>query len=53
MDRVYFASRALAEALEGMEEMIPYVDPYFREKWNLDQYIENAKRALAELPEEL
>lgn len=44
---------ALAEALEGLKEMFPYVPDYFQEKWDLDDYIVNATEALAELDEEL
>ena len=34
---------ALVDAIEGMEDMRPYVDPYFAEKWEHDGYIERAK----------
>jgi hypothetical protein len=37
---------ALQDALEGLEEMIGYVSPYFREKWELDGYISRAKTVL-------
>ncbi len=36
----------LADAVEGMEDMIGYVGPYFREKWDHDGYIARAKAAL-------
>ena len=37
---------ALADTLEGMEELISYVDAYFIEKWGLQEYIERARVAL-------
>lgn len=37
---------ALEDALEGMQSMIGYVDEYFRDKWELDAYIERASAAL-------
>jgi hypothetical protein len=36
----------LADALEGMEDMVGYVGDYFREKWGHDEYIARAKAAL-------
>jgi len=36
----------LADALEGLREMAPYVPDYFVEKWDLDDYITNAENAL-------
>lgn len=38
---------SLADAIEGMEDMIAYVPDYFREKWGHDDYIARAKAALA------
>lgn len=40
----YLASE-LEEAIEGMEQMLPYVSEYFRNKWNLDSYIMRARAA--------
>ena len=40
---------ALVDAVEGLEEMSSYVDEYFREKWNHDEYIDRAKAVLEEL----
>ncbi|AHH98265.1 DUF2283 domain-containing protein [Kutzneria albida] len=37
---------ALADALEGLEDMLPYVSEYFAEKWNHAGYIQRAKEAL-------
>jgi hypothetical protein len=37
---------ALADALEGLREMIPYVPEYFVGKWDLGVYIERAESAL-------
>lgn len=42
----------LADALEGMQEMIDYVSDYFRHKWDLDGYIERAGQLLAEARDE-
>lgn len=42
---------ALRDALDGMEEMIGYVPEYFRNKWNHQDYIDRAKKALASLPQ--
>lgn len=39
---------ALRDAIEGMEDMLPYVSEYFREKWGHQGYIDRAKAALAE-----
>ncbi len=36
---------ALLDAIGEMESMIPYVPDYFREKWNYDGAIANAKTA--------
>jgi hypothetical protein len=38
---------ALADALEGLQEMLPYVPAYFVEKWALGNYIDRARAALA------
>ena len=38
---------ALEDAIEGMEDMLPYVDPYFQWKWGHQGYIDRAKAALA------
>lgn len=43
----------LADALEGLHEMAPYVPDYFVEKWDLDDYIDNAVAALAAADERL
>jgi hypothetical protein len=43
------ARAALADALEGMQDMVGYVGDYFREKWGHDDYIGRAKAALAAL----
>jgi hypothetical protein len=37
---------ALADALEGLEDMFPYVPEYFREKWEHQGYIDRARAAL-------
>src|SRR5688572_19850561 len=37
---------ALTDAIEGMEEMAGYVEPYFREKWDHDGYLKRAGDAL-------
>lgn len=39
---------ALRDALEGLQEMRPYIPDYFVEKWDLDDYIDDAQAALAE-----
>lgn len=41
---------ALADALSGLHEMIGYAPDYFREKWELDVYINRATAALMETP---
>jgi hypothetical protein len=46
--RVAELEAALTDAIEGMEEMLPYVSGYFVEKWKLDEYIPRARAALAE-----
>jgi len=44
---LYFKQQeALRDALEGLEEMRPYVSDYFAEKWEHDGYIERARNAL-------
>lgn len=37
---------ALQDALEGMQEMILYVPDYFRDKWELSNYIERAEHVM-------
>lgn len=37
---------ALRDALEGLQEMLPYVPDYFVQKWALDGYVDRAKEAL-------
>lgn len=37
---------ALQDALDGMEDMVCYVEPYFQEKWEHQGYIERARAAL-------
>ena len=37
---------ALDDALEGLEEMLPYVPEYYRVKWDHQGYIDRAKAAL-------
>jgi hypothetical protein len=37
---------ALENALEGLQEMLPYVPEYFREKHDLEAYVTRAKSAL-------
>ena len=37
---------ALQDALEGMLDMLPYAPEYFRDKWDLEAYVERAKTAL-------
>jgi hypothetical protein len=41
---------ALADALSGLHEMIGYASEYFREKWDLDGYIDRATEALMATP---
>lgn len=38
---------ALADALDGLEDMFPYVPEFFREKWEHQGYIDRARAALA------
>lgn len=38
---------ALEDAVEGMEEMLPYVPEYFRTKWSLDEFLNNGRKAVA------
>lgn len=42
---------ALADALEGLREMKPYVPDYFVWKWELDDYVTDAEAALAQADE--
>jgi len=37
---------ALKDALEGMEDMFPYVPEFFQEKWEHQGYIDRARKAL-------
>ena len=37
---------ALNDAIEGMEEMLPYVDEYFARKHDLLAYVERAQTSL-------
>ena len=37
---------ALQDALEGMLDMLPYAPEYFREKWELQGYVDRATQAL-------
>ena len=37
---------ALKDALEGMEDMLPYVPEFFREKWDHQAYLDRARVAL-------
>lgn len=37
---------ALQDALEGLEDMRPYVPDYFADKWDHDDYIDRARSAL-------
>jgi hypothetical protein len=37
---------ALRDALDGLQEMIGYVPPYFIYKWDLNSYITRADEAL-------
>jgi hypothetical protein len=43
---------ALADALEGLEEMFAYVPVCFQEKWEHQGYIDRARAALAATEEE-
>lgn len=45
--RVEVLTAALTDALEGLEDMRPYVSDYFAEKWGHDGYITRARAALA------
>jgi hypothetical protein len=45
-DREETLRAALEDALEGLEEMLPYVPGYFQNKWALPDYIERAQAAL-------
>lgn len=42
---------ALEDAIDGMEEMLPYIDSYFRRKWQLEAYLARAQIALAKVEE--
>lgn len=37
------ARAAMKDALEGLEEMLPYIDGYFVEKWKLGGYVDRAR----------
>lgn len=37
---------ALEDALDGLEDMFPYVPEFFREKWEHQGYIDRARAAL-------
>ena len=37
---------ALEDALEGLDEMLPYVDVYYVAKWDLAKYAERVRRVL-------
>lgn len=39
---------ALADAVEGMVDMIGYVPDYFRQKWRHDEYLDRARAALVQ-----
>jgi hypothetical protein len=39
----------LADALEGLEEMVEYIAPYFQAKWGHQGYVNRAREALASL----
>jgi hypothetical protein len=43
---------ALADAVEGMEEMRGYVPSFFAQKWDHAGYVERARAALREVDEE-
>jgi aspartate-semialdehyde dehydrogenase len=45
--RIAALEDALRDAIEGMEDMICYVTPYFIEKWDHVGYIRRARAALA------
>jgi hypothetical protein len=36
----------LGHAIDEMESMLPYVPEYFRDKWEYEQALEDAKKAL-------
>ena len=38
---------ALDDAIEGMEQMLPYVDEYYAQRYDFISYIERAKNVLA------
>ena len=40
---------ALQDALEGLEDMLPYIPAYFREKWEHQGYIDRARAARDDL----
>ena len=40
---------ALADALDGLEDMFGYVPEYFQWKWDHQGYIDRARAALAEM----
>lgn len=44
--RVLDLEDALRSAIEGLDEMLPYVGDYFVQKWNLDTYAEDARAVL-------
>ncbi len=46
--RIAELERALADALEGMEDMVLYVSEYFRKKWGHDDYIRRARGVLTD-----
>lgn len=43
---VGFLGSELEEALDAMEDMLPYVPEYFRAKWNHDTAIQRARAAV-------
>lgn len=46
MNREEALAQALADALDGMQDMIAYVPDYFRQKWEHDAYIARASSVL-------
>lgn len=50
--RIEELERDLAYALDGLEEMRPYVSDYFAEKWGHDEYITRTRQALHHTPKE-
>jgi hypothetical protein len=48
--RVDLLTTALTDALEGMQDMRPYVRDRFAEKWHYDEYIANARAVLSATP---